>query len=468
MQNMQRVSVSLLKEIVQDLKKNVIESFITHISLISSEDIIFTFSFYKKEKLLISMNHHHPFLSLIDSKENFPTLLNNMNDIFRKEIGGAYIRDISLKDNDRVVTFMLQKSNDYFEKVTYYLVLELIPHRPNILLLDEEKKILFASHYTPMNVARVIIKGMKYEELPSMERSIEEEYDLSLFKKEALNYLEEAKNKRRKDKYDHLFTHVKSKIKSLNKKLELFNQTIINSEKDLSYKDMGDLCYILENDISLLDEYLNDGLLKNYDSSLSPTDNASIYFKKYKKAKSSIAHAKEEIIKTKDDIVYYERILFQLENGNDEDLEEIATILHPQKGHKETRTRPNNKKKKISPYYININDTRIGFGKTDEQNNILTFSKALPNHEYFHIANYSGSHVVILKDNPSDEERLIAAELALILSKKEDGDVYTTKIKNVKKGDHLGLVNLKSHTLIHLEKVREKTKELLINAKKMN
>ena len=45
---MQRVSVSLLKEIVQDLKKNVIESFITHISLISSEDIIFTFSFYKK------------------------------------------------------------------------------------------------------------------------------------------------------------------------------------------------------------------------------------------------------------------------------------------------------------------------------------------------------------------------------------------------------------------------------------
>lgn len=465
---MQKITVSLLKEIVNELNEKIKESFISHISVISSEDIIFTFSFYKKEKLLISLNHHQPFLSLIETKENFPTMLNTLSDTFRKEINGAYIRDITLKDNDRVITFHLQKTNDYFEKVTYYLVMELIPHRANIILLDNNRIILFANRYSAITTNHPIIKGMVYEELPSIELRNEEAFDLPLFKKEALEYIELAKEKRRKDKYDHLFTYVKSKIKSLKKKITLLEDSTIKASNDLSYKDMGDLCYILMNDISLLDSYINDGLLKDYDNSLSPNENAVIYFKKYKKAKSTILHNKEEIQKAKDEIIYFERIMFQLENGNDEDLEEIKDLLKPQKGHKENRVRKNNKKPKITPYVINFNGTRIGFGKTDEQNNILTFNKALPNHMYFHIANYSGSHVVILKDNPSNDEILIASELALILSKKNDGDIYYTLIKNVKKGDKLGLVNLKTYKTIHLDKVREETKELLINAKKMN
>ena len=464
---MQRITVSLLNEVTKELNNKIKENFITHISLISSEDIIFSFSFLKKERLLISLNHHQPFLSLIETKENFSTILNNTNDVLRKEISGAYIRDISIKDNDRVVTFLLQKSNDYFEKVTYYLILELIPHRSNLILTDENKKIIFASHYTTMTSSRIIMKGMIYEELPSLNNKVDEPFNLDEFKKEALLYLEDAKDKRRKDKYDHLFTHVKSKIKSLKKKIDLLNKSLEDANKDLEYKDMGNLCYIIENDISYLDEYINNGLIKNYDKSLSPNENASIYFKKYKKAKSAITHNQEEIIKANQEIIYYERILFQLENGNDEDIEEIAALLKPQKGHKETRSRPN-KKSKVSPYFIKVNETRIGFGKTDEQNNILTFSKALPNHEYFHIANYTGSHVVILKDDPTNEERLIASEIALILSKKEDGDILYTKIKNVKKGDHLGLVNLKTYQSIHLDKVRESTKELLLTAKKMN
>ena len=464
---MQKVSVSLLKEIVKELNEKIKESFISHISVISSEDIILTFSFYKKEKLLISLNHHQPFISLIETKENFPTLINNLNDVFRKEIDGAYVRDILLKNNDRVVTIILQRSNDYFEKVTYYLVIELIPHRANIILLNEDKVILFANHYNALTTSHPVVKGMKYEELPNIEPREDEPFDLALFKKEAGTYIELAKEKRRKDKYEHLFTFVKSKIKSLKKKINLLNESTLKAKEDLSYKDMGDICYILNNDISLLDTYIEEGLLKDYDKSLSPSENASIYFKKYKKAKSTLMHNEEEIKKAEDEIIYYERILFQLENGNDDDLEEIKDTLKPQKGYKENRVRKN-KKTKIAPYYIKVNDTRIGFGKTDEQNNILTFNKALPYHTYFHIANYSGSHVVILKENPSDEEILIASELALILSKKNDGDIYYTLIKNVKKGDRLGLVNLKTYKTIHLDKVREETKDLLINAKKFN
>ncbi|MBR0295044.1 MAG: NFACT family protein [Bacilli bacterium] len=464
---MQKIAYHLLQDIVKDLLSKIKENFISHLSVISSEDLFFTFSFYKKEKLLISLNHHQPFISLIETKENFPTLINNMNDVLRKEIAGAYIRDITLKENDRIITFLLQKKNDYFEKVTYYLVIELIPHRANLLLLDEKMVILYASHYNGLNSSRPVVKGMKYEELPPLDKTNEDTYDFSLFKEEAKKYLEDAKQKRHKDKYDHLFTHVKSKIKSLNKKIVLLEDAIVKAKEDLSYKEMGELCYTIINDPSLLDEYLKEGLLKDYDKSLSIQDNASRYFKKYKKAKSTILHNEEEIEKSKKEIEYYQRIHFQLENGNDEDLEEINDLLKPQKGKKENRIRKG-KKTKVSPYFVMYHDTKIGYGKTDEQNNILTFEKAKPNYLYFHIANYSGSHVVILKDNPSDEEKLIASEIALILSKKSDGDIYYTLVKNVKKGDYLGEVHLKSHQSYHLNHVRKSTKELLLTSKKMN
>ena len=306
---------------------------------------------------------------------------------------------------------------------------------------------------------------MKYEPLPDIDKIEDDSVDLEKFKIEAMSYLDEAKEKRRKDKYNHLFIHVKSRLKSLNKKIVLLEKSNEENENLDSYKEMGDLCYIIESDPSLLEEYLNEGLLKNYDKELSAKENGQLYYKKYKKSKSALEHNIEEIKKAHDEIDYYNRILFQLNNANDEDLEELAILLSPSKGHKENKGKKS--KIKISPYYIKYHDTRIGFGKTDEQNNILTFEKSSPNYEYFHIANYSGSHVVILKDNPTDEDRLVASELALILSKKEDGDIFTTKIKNVKKGDSLGKVNLRNHTIIHLNKVREETKELIYTAKKL-
>ncbi|MFA7193250.1 MAG: hypothetical protein WC131_03965, partial [Bacilli bacterium] len=46
------------------------------------------------------------------------------------------------------------------------------------------------------------------------------------------------------------------------------------------------------------------------------------------------------------------------------------------------------------------------------------------------------------------------AELALILSKKNDGDVNYALIKDLKKGNKLGLVVLKKYQTIHINKIR--------------
>ncbi len=461
---MNRLTVSLLTKIKDELNEKIKNSFITHISVISSQDIIFSFSFYKKEKLLLSLNHNSPFVALIESKENFPTMVSQTNEILRKYLTNAYIIDISQKENDRVLVLTLKKNNELFEKETYYLIFELIPFKANLLLLDENKKIIFATHYTSFDSKRVINKGILYEEIESSLRGEEKDIDLANYKNEALRYLDNAKEKRRKDQYSHLFKSIKNRIKTLNKKLDILNEGIIKAEEQLSYVDMGNLLYSIE-DESEIDELISQRLLKDYDKDKSIKDNASIYFKKYKKAKSTIEHHQIELLRAKDEIEDNERIYLQLENGDDTDLLELKTTLNISKGKKDNSK--TNKKNKISPLFIKINNNKIAFGKTDNQNYILTFEKAHPHDEFFHIKDYPGSHVVLMGNDFTNTEREMAAELALLLSKKDSGEVQHALIKDVKKGDRLGKVNLRSYTTIYISKVKDETKEMLLKAIRM-
>ena len=75
-----------VKELTQELNNKVIENFISNVSVANSSDIVLTFSFYNKEKLLVSLNHNSPFLSFIDSSYSSSTTLGNLNENLRKYI----------------------------------------------------------------------------------------------------------------------------------------------------------------------------------------------------------------------------------------------------------------------------------------------------------------------------------------------------------------------------------------------
>ena len=167
----------------------------------------------------------------------------------------------------------------------------------------------------------------------------------------------------------------------------------------------------------------------------------------------------EEIEIADEQISYFSHLKVQIEVGDDQDILEIQESLFPSKNKKN-----NGKIKAISPHYITINGIKIAFGKTDNQNDNLTFKRANPHYHFFHISDYSGSHVVIMDDNPSDDLILTASEIALILSKKSSGDIKHTKIKDVHKGDKPGQVHLKSYKNIYLTKVRKSTIELINNS----
>ena len=139
---MLKINLEGLYQICDDLNKKVSHSFITNIVVVNFSDLLLSFSFYNKEKLLISLNHQNPFLGFVDKGYSPHTVLGGLNDHLRKYIKGTYITNIELINEDRIVKFTLQKTDEFYEKSKLFMILELIPTRTNLIVLDQEEKII--------------------------------------------------------------------------------------------------------------------------------------------------------------------------------------------------------------------------------------------------------------------------------------------------------------------------------------
>ena len=447
-------SFSAFKEIVDELKKKIVGCKINNITVINSHDFLCSLSMVKHEKLLISLNHQHPFLSLINVNEVAPTIMGKLNELLRKLLKEAYIVDIDLVNNDRIVCFKMQKANDYYEKVLFSVYLECIPQRANLVFVDQDNKIMHALHYSPITSNRPILNGLSYE-LPAC-GELKEEKDipsLEEIKKEAERYYIDALNVHRKEKFTPLYRYIKTRIKSLNKKIVVLEKEIKEAESRLDDVDHGNVILAYLNEKELLEQYIKDNNLP-WDDSKSAVENANLFFKRYKKCKRTIEMAKIEIQKAKDESDYLNYLLASSQYMNDDELLALSMELLPKLSQKK-KTLP------IKYGVVIVNGVKILYGKNASSNNELTFKVATKDDYYLHIKDYHGAHVIIKDSNPSNEVKLVAAELCLVLSNKDAGDVMITSMKNVKKGHALGEANLLSYSTITLSNVRESTIALL-------
>ena len=460
---MLKINLEGIYKISEDLNKKVAHSFITNITVVNFSDLLLAFSFYNKEKLLISLNHQNPFLGFVDKNYSPHTVLGGLNDNLRKYIKGSYIESVEVLNDDRILKFNLYKSDDFYEKQSYSMILELIPTINNLILLNSNDEIIFAKHYADLTAARPIVKGMKYQPVSKNQVLSRGEFDYEKYAEEVRNYVVESDHKKQKEKVLPLYNFLKQKEKSLKKKVKVLNAELEDAKNNLIYKEYGEMVLTYSYSKEELDNYLTT-LENKYDNSLSPEKNAEAFFARYKKAKRTIENVNREIAKADSDIKEIDHYLSTFDYLAEE---EIAVLEDKYLAHKSTS------KKRIvidasKPYYINIDNKRIGFGKNKEQNNYLTFKKADKEDTFVHLSNYHGSHVVIFDTNPNDEELLVASEIAILLAGKEEGELQIAKVKDIKKGPEKGLVLLNKYSTITLKSVRNSTKLLLKNQKRFN
>ena len=255
------------------------------------------------------------------------------------------------------------------------------------------------------------------------------------------------------------------------------------SNMDL-YKLYGEL--ITANLYRINNSHQNSITLENYydenkeitiplDNSISPSQNAKNYFKKYKKLQSTIAVVKLQKELFENEVEYLDSVVYEIENLNN--LSEINNIYSEVCDNllynsKDSNTVNNNifgnsepnaiskKNKKslnnIQPAKYNIDGYTVLVGKNSKQNDYLTCRLAQNSDIWFHTKDIHGSHVVLKNDNPSskldinktnipDSVLYKCASIAAYFSKaklSQNVPVDYTFIKYVKKpnGASLGMV----------------------------
>lgn len=450
-----KITASDFKEIIEDISKNFESNFITNVVMLNSSDFILTNSFNRNKKLFISLNHESPFVSLIEEDSSLKTVMCPLLETLRKEVKNSYIINVSVLNNDRIAVFDLVKNDDFFEKVQFKMVLELIPYRPNLLLLDKNSVITYAAHYSSLDSSRPIIKGMKYDAPAPLKNISSEKFNKEEYQKFVNEYFLYSISKQKKERGAKLYAVLKAKIKSINNKISKLEKESETAKNCSIYKEIGEFLYTIQ-DKAEIDTYLKDKPYQ-YDDNLSISQNAELCFKKYKKGKRTIEANIKEIEKAKEEINELSNIVNTFSYLDDYEIKDLEESYLKIK-------RKNNKNDIPSylPSYIVYKGVKIAFGKNSKQNEYLTFKLAKKDYLFLHLANMPCNHVVIFDANANNDIIQKAAELVVLLSSFEDGEIFITKISNVKKGDKEGLVNLLNHKSIYIKQVNDETKNLLV------
>jgi predicted ribosome quality control (RQC) complex YloA/Tae2 family protein len=177
------------------------------------------------------------------------------------------------------------------------------------------------------------------------------------------------------------------------------------------------------------------------DPQLTPSQNAQRYFKKFNKAKNSVAIVEEQVQKAQEEMVYLETIIQQIETASLEDIEDIREelvdggYLRNRNRNRKDRRKKKNDKPTLSVYYSS-EGFPIYVGKNNKQNDYLSQKLASAQDTWLHTKDIPGSHVIIRGREFGEVTLKEAAMIAAYFSKARSSSqvpVDYTLVKHVKK-----------------------------------
>ncbi len=211
------------------------------------------------------------------------------------------------------------------------------------------------------------------------------------------------------------------------KKYDLQMRQMQDTEKKDKYKVYGELLntygYNVEpgaKSLEALNYYTNEMIDIPLDTTLSPQENAKVYFDKYGKLKRTYEALSELTLQVKQEIEHLESILAALDIAlQEDDLVQIKEELI-ESGY--IRRKGGTKRVKITSkpfHYLSSDGFHLYVGKNNYQNDDLTFKFASGGDWWFHAKQMPGSHVILKTEGKEVPDRAFeeAARLAAYYSK---------------------------------------------------
>lgn len=130
----------------------------------------FTFYIHKNKTVImvVSVNPNCPRIHITDEKKDNPYVAPAFLMLLRKKLIGARIEDFAIVGYDRIIKISFKGKNEMADEVSNTLYIELLGRYSNIILCDDEGKIIEAlRHIYPENFFRCILPKIKYELPPN-------------------------------------------------------------------------------------------------------------------------------------------------------------------------------------------------------------------------------------------------------------------------------------------------------------
>ena len=435
-----------------------------------SEDV-YAFSLSRGGKLVFSLSGNDPYVYISHSFPEGNSFSTPFSMSLRKSLSNAVIEEVSPIEGDRIIVFSLLAVNDVFKTIRLRLIVELLPNRPNLILLNEAGKIESAHKTNALSDERPIFHGVSY--LPPEKKGLIDEgedpsFDALSFQESCVNKEESISAKRKKQRFAGLLRFLKTKEKALGRKIELIEKDQEEARKHLDDGKYGDFIYM---NYSSLPQKASSLEYEGESIPLDPRKNLSLnaegFYKRAKKAKATLALEEGNKEKAEKEREQVRHLLSLIENADESFLllaeKEYGLGKIASKGVSSTALSDN----AIHPYEINRDGVSYLFGRNAKQNDFLTFAYATgKSYLWLHVKDDHGAHVILRKENPSDEEISFACQIALLASKKEEGEVMYCPRKNVRRGNVPGQAIVKEYKSATFRRISPEAKEAFSLAKK--
>ena len=261
-------------------------------------------------------------------------------------------------------------------------------------------------------------------------------------------YTEREKTLRARAQAEDLFRTVNSLVERTSKKINVRREELPDEDEIEEKRVSAELINV---NIAFLPKGVSSYEIENYydenrikiikaNPELSPQKNAQKYYKEYRKAQTAKKVLAEQIEKGIAELEYLKTVQDELTRA--ETVSELAEIREELRETGYLRADPKNKNRTppVQPplEFVSPNGFTVLVGRSNLQNDNLSFKTAKKLDIWFHVQKAPGSHVILCVNDssPSDEDYEYAAGLAVWFSSVRDrgtAEVDYTLVKNLKK-----------------------------------
>lgn len=407
------------------------------------------------ELLILQLKARGQICICLSRKNSFPFLPSQAIDCSKGKLlwtrlKNASLDSIELAENDRILSLTFTHKDIYGEVSHYRLIAELMPPKPNVILVGTDNRIIDAlSKFSYAdNAKRQVLPNLPYQapnpafnpddestgpSLPEGSKSWNE-----LFEK---TFRQLNSDPAEADGLKHSAAILNKELKKLNKKLALQKQDLATAEKGdywlacaealkpvLTSLKQGQTSFRA---INYLDPQLTEIEIELLPDK-SPRDNLKLYLKKYHKAKNGLEIIKENISRTEAEILQITALLDRIYKGEPISLDRTSrgTV-------KQLLSSVDTADKLLS---LRLGDEyQIVIGRKAKENDFISTQLGKAHDYWFHSRIYHGAHVLLRcfkKQIPNEELLELCCRLAAGYSKARHSlnvPVDYTQIRYVRK-----------------------------------